>query len=152
VSKGTCARAFLVGRLGRDPEGRSVNNRQMVNMSLACTSGFGKHEATSWIPVVVFDEKKAKVLLDYAKKGSLICVTGEIRVRSYDKQGTTVWTTEVVVGFDGTIDLISTPKDEGGGAAPREEPSVSNNYGRDPKPAPGFGGGFDPDLDDDVPF
>lgn len=93
-------KAFLIGRLTRDPELRySSSNAAIVNFSIAIdrqyTNGQGQRE-TDFINVVAF-QKQAENIKKYVGKGSLVAVDGRIQTRNYeDKDGKRVYVTEVV--------------------------------------------------------
>lgn len=93
-------KAFLIGRLTRDPELRySSSNAAIVNFSIAIdrqyTNNQGQRE-TDFINVVAF-QKQAENIKKYLSKGSLVAVDGRIQTRNYeDKDGKRVYVTEVV--------------------------------------------------------
>lgn len=93
-------KAFLIGRLTRDPELRySSSNAAIVNFSIAIdrqyTNSQGQRE-TDFINVVAF-QKQAENIKKYLSKGSLVAVDGRIQTRNYDdKDGKKVYVTEVV--------------------------------------------------------
>ena len=93
-------KAFLIGRLTRDPELRySSSNAAIVNFSIAIdrqyTNTQGQRE-TDFINIVAF-QKQAENIKKYVFKGSLVAVDGRIQTRNYeDKDGKRVYVTEVV--------------------------------------------------------
>lgn len=93
-------KAFLIGRLTRDPELRySSSNAAIVNFSIAIdrqyTNTQGQRE-TDFINIVAF-QKQAENIKKYVGKGSLVAVDGRIQTRNYDdKDGKRVYVTEVV--------------------------------------------------------
>ena len=93
-------KAFLIGRLTRDPELRySSSNAAIVNFSIAIdrqyTNNQGQRE-TDFINIVAF-QKQAENIKKYVTKGSLVAVDGRIQTRNYeDKDGKRVYVTEVV--------------------------------------------------------
>ena len=93
-------KAFLIGRLTRDPELRySSSNAPIVNFSIAIdrqyTNNQGQRE-TDFINIVAF-QKQAENIKKYLAKGSLVAVDGRIQTRNYDdKDGKRVYVTEVV--------------------------------------------------------
>ena len=93
-------KAFLIGRLTRDPELRySSSNAAIVNFSIAIdrqyTNQQGQRE-TDFINIVAF-QKQAENIKKYVTKGSLVAVDGRIQTRNYeDKDGKRVYVTEVV--------------------------------------------------------
>lgn len=93
-------KAFLIGRLTRDPELRySSSNAAIVNFSIAIdrqyTNSQGQRD-TDFINIVAF-QKQAENIKKYVSKGSLVAVDGRIQTRNYeDKDGKRVYVTEVV--------------------------------------------------------
>lgn len=90
----------LVGRMTRDAELRyTPSNVAVATFTLAVNRTFksqnGEREA-DFINVVMW-RQQAENLANWAKKGSLIGITGVIQTRSYDnQQGQRVYVTEVV--------------------------------------------------------
>lgn len=90
----------LVGRLTRDVELRyTPSNVAVATFTLAVNRTFknenGEREA-DFINCVMW-RQRAEYLANWAKKGTLIGVTGRIQTRSYDnQQGQQVYVTEVV--------------------------------------------------------
>ncbi len=93
-------KAFLIGRLTRDPELRySSSNAAIVNFTVAIdrqyTNAQGQRD-TDFINIVAF-QKQAENIKKYVFKGSLVAVDGRIQTRNYeDKDGKRVYVTEVV--------------------------------------------------------
>lgn len=93
-------KAFLIGRLTRDPELRySSSNAAIVNFSIAIDRQYTNNQGqrdTDFINIVAF-QKQAENIKKYVTKGSLVAVDGRIQTRSYDdKDGKKVYVTEVV--------------------------------------------------------
>lgn len=90
----------LVGRLTKDPDLRyTASGSAVATFTLAVNRNFtnaqGQREA-DFINCVIW-RKPAETLANYARKGSLIGVTGRIQTRSYEnQQGQRVYVTEVV--------------------------------------------------------
>ncbi|MCJ7969037.1 MAG: single-stranded DNA-binding protein [Lactococcus lactis] len=91
----------LVGRITRDPELRYTpqQNQAVATFSLAVNRQFknanGEREA-DFINCVIW-RQQAENLANWAKKGTLIGVTGRIQTRNYEnQQGQRVYITEVV--------------------------------------------------------
>ena len=95
--------AVLVGRMTRDAELRyTPQNVAVATFTLAVNRTFksqnGEREA-DFINCVMW-RQQAENLANWAKKGSLIGVTGRIQTRSYDnQQGQRVYVTEVVAEY-----------------------------------------------------
>jgi single-strand DNA-binding protein len=148
MSKGTKCITTIVGRMGDAVKVRTSNSGKKIgSVRLAVTSGYGDNELTSWFDAVVFDEKKVEVLEKYTQKGSRILVIGEQRVRKWQKDGQDRYSNEVIVSFEGSLELMDSKSESSGGG--QSSSGQSTRSGRsDPPP---MGGGFG-DLDDDVPF
>lgn len=96
----TVNKAFLLGRLGKDPEVRSGADGTMVANFSVATSSFGKDkkEYTEWHNVVAFN-KAAEVIGNYCKKGSQVFIEGSITTNKWtDKEGVERYSTKIVVG------------------------------------------------------
>ena len=88
--------AFLIGRLTRDPEQKTFDSGKTVtNFTLAVNRGFGKDNDTDFINCTAWDALGSN-LCQYQGKGSQVAVHGRMQVRSYDKDGSKVYITEVV--------------------------------------------------------
>ena len=91
----------LVGRLTKDPDLKyTASGTAVSTFTLAVNRNFtnqsGNREA-DFINCVIW-RKSAETLANYAKKGTLLGVTGRIQTRSYEnQQGQRVYVTEVVV-------------------------------------------------------
>jgi len=79
----------LIGRLGKDPEVKTLSNGSMVaNFSLA-TSDYYKNEKgekvedTQWHNIVAWG-KKAELVSDYLKKGNEVAIEGKLIHKSYE--------------------------------------------------------------------
>ena len=112
----------LIGNLARDVELKYTsgqNQTAIARFTIAVNDGYGEQQRTSWIPVVVFG-KQAESCDTYLAKGSKVAVTGRIQTGSYEKEGQTVYTTDVIasrVEFLGT----ATKSAEKGAEAPQED-------------------------------
>lgn len=95
-------RAELIGRLGKDPEIKTVNSGDTVcRLSVATSEKWTdkdgqKQEKTQWHNVVVWG-KLAEVCGKYLKKGSQVFLAGKLETRSWeDPQGVKKYTTEII--------------------------------------------------------
>jgi len=95
-------KVILVGRLGKDPEVRHLENGATVaNFSMATSETYKdrntgeKRETTEWHNVVLW-RGLAEVVEKYVKKGDMIYIEGKLKTRSWEKDGVTRYTTEVV--------------------------------------------------------
>lgn len=91
----------LVGRLTKDPDLKyTANGQAAASFTLAVNRSFknanGDREA-DFINCVIW-RKSAETLANYARKGTMLGVTGRIQTRNYEnQQGQRVYVTEVVV-------------------------------------------------------
>ncbi len=95
-------KVILVGNLGKDPEVRHLENGAAVaNFFIATTESYKdrttgeRKDQTEWHNIVLW-RGLAEVAEKYLKKGSQIYVEGKLRTRSWEKDGITRYTTEVV--------------------------------------------------------
>ncbi|MFP5461037.1 MAG: single-stranded DNA-binding protein [Gammaproteobacteria bacterium] len=169
-------KVILIGNVGRDPETRyAPNGGAICNVSIATTRSWKdkasgeKREETEWHRVVFFD-RLAEIVQEYAKKGRALYVEGRLKTRKWqDKDGVEKYTTEIVAE---EMQLLGSRDGggggEGGGGYSRES-AQGGGYSREPARAGGGGGGgggggrspaaapksgsgdFD-NMDDDIPF
>ena len=135
----------LVGRLVASPDLRKTpNNVSILQGTLAVNRNFknenGEREA-DFINVVLW-RQAAENLANWAKKGSLVGVTGRIQTRNYDnQQGQRVYVTEVVAD---RFQLLESKGDNQGQTQQQNAAPRNNNP---------FGATNPLDIsDDDLPF
>ncbi|MTD42488.1 single-stranded DNA-binding protein [Erwinia sp. CPCC 100877] len=90
----------LVGRLTKDPDLRYTSSGSAVaTFTLAVNRNFTNQEGNreaDFINCVIW-RKPAETMANYARKGTLLGVTGRIQTRNYEnQQGNRVYITEVV--------------------------------------------------------
>jgi single-strand DNA-binding protein len=95
-------KVILVGRLGRDPETRYLNDgRAVTNFSVATSEEWKdkntgeKKEKTEWHKISVFGPLAA-VCGKYLSKGRQVYIEGKLQTRKWDKDGVTQYSTEIV--------------------------------------------------------
>ena len=95
-------KVILVGRLGKDPEVRNLDNGATVaNFTIATSESYKdkttgeKKEITEWHNIVLW-RGLAEISQKYLHKGDLVYIEGKLRTRSWEKEGITRYTTEVV--------------------------------------------------------
>lgn len=74
----------IIGRLGKDPETRSVGNTQVTKFSVA--TGYKKSDGTQhtdWHQVEAWN-KTSEIAQKYLKKGDQVALQGEIRYSQKD--------------------------------------------------------------------
>lgn len=94
-------KVILIGRLVNDPDIKYSTDNQANNVAryrLAVDRRFKKEGQpdADFISCVTFG-KSAEFAEKYLKKGKKIAVVGRIQTGSYDKDGQTIFTTDVVV-------------------------------------------------------
>ncbi|WP_273724390.1 single-stranded DNA-binding protein [Bartonella sp. AU18XJBT] len=108
-------KVMLIGRLGADPESKTMNSgAEVVNFSIATSESYTdknthqKVEKTEWHSVVIFNPHLAKIALQYLNKGSKVYVEGKLQTRKWqDKNGHDRYTTEIVLPqFKGELKLL----------------------------------------------
>lgn len=92
---------ILVGNVGRDPEVQSTSNgHKVAHFSLATSrriprdSGFD--ERTEWHRITVWD-RLAELAEQYIRKGDRLYIEGRMQYDSYERDGVTIPTSDVVV-------------------------------------------------------
>lgn len=138
-------KVILVGRLGKDPEVRNLENGATVaNFSIATTEAYKdkttgeRKEITEWHNIVLW-RGIAEVAQKYLHKGDMVYIEGKLRTRSWEKDGVTRYTTEVV----GDQMTMLTPKSSGGSSSYDTSQSQERHA-----PAPSQ----NDDSADDLPF
>ncbi len=148
-------KVMLIGRLGKDPEVRYINdNVAVANFSLATSEYYkdnngNRVEKTEWHNIVIW-RGLADVAGKYLKKGSQIYLEGKLQTRSYDDQsGNKRYITEVVVNDFKMLDSKPTESAQGGNYSNSQNTGYSqnSNQGRVSENS-GSSAGFD----DDLPF
>lgn len=95
-------KVFLIGNLGKDPQIRHLDNGIAVaSFSIATSESYTnkttneKVENTEWHNIVMW-RGLAEVAGKYLKKGSKVNIIGKLKTRSWEKDGVTRYTTEIV--------------------------------------------------------
>lgn len=110
----------LVGRMTRDAELRyTPSNQAVATFTLAVNRNFknqnGEREA-DFINCVIW-RQQAENLANWAKKGTLVGVTGRIQTRNYEnQQGQRVYVTEVVADNFQILESRATREGQSGGS------------------------------------
>ncbi|OPZ97250.1 MAG: Single-stranded DNA-binding protein [Bacteroidetes bacterium ADurb.Bin416] len=156
-------KAILIGNVGRDPDIRYLERENekknaVATFTLATTergytlaNGTQVPERTEWHNIVAW-RGLAELAEKYIRKGSQLYIEGKITTRSWEKEGVTRYTTEIVAE---TIQLLGSRRQENQG-----EPVGNNGSGKAAQPttAPGKKPAAEPDMpaagssEDDLPF
>jgi len=161
-------KAILIGNVGKDPDIRYLEREgekknSVANFTLATTergytlaNGTQVPERTEWHNIVAW-KGLAEIIEKYVRKGSKVYIEGKITTRSWEKDGITRYTTEVVAD---KIDLLSSPQQRQDQApAPSTQPAPT---GYTPTGVLASGGGtagapeaallYSAAVQDDLPF
>lgn len=96
----------IAGNVGRDAECKSTQNGdQFATFSVAVDDGYGDNKTTMWFDVTRWG-KGAEGLARTLRKGSKVCVSGELSTRVHDGK------TYLQVRAD-RVTIMQTPKADG---------------------------------------
>ncbi len=125
-------KVILVGRLGKDPEVRNLENGAVVaNFSVATSESYKdkitgeKKEVTEWHNVVLW-RGLAEISQKYLHKGDLVYIEGKLRTRSWEKEGVTRYTTEVIADNMTMLSTKGSSNSGSGSYSPAE--ATADNY------------------------
>jgi single-strand DNA-binding protein len=140
-------KVILVGRLGRDPEMRyTPDGTPVATFSIATSDEWKdkttgeKKERTEWHRIVAW-RRLGELCGQYLTKGREVYIEGKLQTRSWEQDGITKYSTEIVAS---TVQFLG-GRDDPGGGRPRAQNSQMNDPGY-PEP---------PMMDtheDDIPF
>lgn len=142
-------KVILIGRLGQDPEVRyAPSGASFANMTVATSEQWRDKatgepkELTEWHRVVL-SGKLAEIAGEYLRKGSEVYLEGKLRTRKWtDQSGTEKYTTEVMVGVGGTMQMLGSKKEsDSTPQKPKESAKPQQQQAEPPM-----------DFDDDIPF
>ena len=95
-------KAIIVGRLGRDPELRyTPDGTAVANFSVATSEEWKdknsgeKKERTEWHRIVAW-RRLGEICGEYLSKGRQVYIEGKLQTRSWEQDGVTRYTTEIV--------------------------------------------------------
>lgn len=110
---------MLIGRVGNDASvEKSKNGREFIKFSLA-TQEYNEKE-TVWMNIVSFNSDIIK-MVSYYKKGTLLCVMGELKVNKFvNKENITVTSLDVLA-FN--CSFVNSGSKEG---STNQQPTVEN--------------------------
>jgi single-strand DNA-binding protein len=136
-------KVILVGTVGKDPEAFELNSgTTLTKFSMATSESWKdkntgeKKEVTEWHRISIFG-KLGDIAEQYVKKGSKLYIEGKLKTSSYEKDGVTRYTTEIVA--DSMQMLDSRPASN--------ETARQGHRAPDQRQAPEMDS-----FDDDIPF
>ncbi|MCK3657898.1 single-stranded DNA-binding protein [Pasteurellaceae bacterium Pebbles2] len=153
-------KVIILGRLGNDPEMRTMPNGDAVaNISVATSESWTdrntgeRREITEWHRIV-FYRRQAEVVGEYLRKGSQVYVEGRIRTRKWqDQNGQDRYSTEIQ---GDVMQMVDSRNSQGGGYSQDNGGFGGNSAPRQPtqKSAPDKTVTEPPigTFDDDIPF
>ncbi|MEJ2005828.1 MAG: single-stranded DNA-binding protein [Cyclobacteriaceae bacterium] len=152
-------KVILVGRLGKDPEVRHLESGTAVaNFPLATSETYKdrntgeRREQTEWHNSVLW-RGLAEIAERYLNKGDMVYIEGKLRTRSWEKEGITRYTTEVVADnmtmLGGGSGSSNSGASEGYGSNRQSSSSGSGAASETAVSSSGNGGSME---DDDLPF
>lgn len=121
-------KVILIGRLAADPEVRYTqgeNQTAVARYRLAVDRRFKKEgeQTADFISCVAFG-KNGEFAEKYLHKGTKIAITGRIQTGSYEKEGQTHYTTDIVVEEHEFCES----KAAGGNSAPESAPASADGF------------------------
>jgi single-strand DNA-binding protein len=166
-------KVILVGNTGRDPETRYMpSGGAVTNIALATSESWKDkntgqmQERTEWHRVVFFN-RLAEIVSEYVRKGSKLYIEGSLRTRSWEQDGITRYSTEIIAsemqmldsrqggqggqggGYDDhAYDQSSQQEQPRAAAAAGQGAGAGSSSASRPVQRPVDDGGFD----DDIPF
>lgn len=140
----------LIGRLVRDPELKySQSGMAILRFTVAVDRKLSKDKkeeaqannqpTADFISCTAFG-KTAEVIANYHSKGNQIAVEGRIQTGSYEKDGRTIYTTDVLVN---SITFVGSKNNNSGGGNYQNSNFDADDYSDE---------GFFPVDNDDIPF
>lgn len=146
-------KVILVGNLGADPDVRYSANGNAVTKIRIATSDQWKdkqsgemQERTEWHRVTAFG-RLAEIMGEYLKKGSQVYIEGRLQTSTYEKEGQTHYSTDIIAS---DMQMLGGRGGQGGGGdfggGDRERSQGGSSSAPSRAPA------SNNDFDDDIPF
>ncbi len=164
---GSVNKVILIGNLGADPEVKSFQNGgRVANLRIATSETWKdkntgeRQEKTEWHTVAIFGDGLVGVAERFLTKGSKVYLEGKLATRKWaDAQGNDRYSTEVVLQGPGAVMTMLDGPQNGSAEQSGSTRSVggagnsfANSRRAGSRSNAGNAGGFDDDLDDDIPF
>ena len=148
-------KVILVGRLGKDPETKTLPSGQTVtNFSVATSEKWvdkegESKEKTEWSNIVAW-QKLAEICAKYLTKGSLVYLEGKLQTRSWeDESGQKKYMTEIVAT---TVQFLDTKKKEDQPQEAEPKSQAASPTSGLPNYAPGASNPPQVDAKEELPF
>ncbi|MEQ8470218.1 MAG: single-stranded DNA-binding protein [Marinoscillum sp.] len=150
-------KVILVGNLGKDPEVRHLESGTVVtSFPIATTETYKdrttgeRREQTEWHNIVLW-RGLAEVAEKYLHKGDQVYIEGKLRTRSWEKDGITRYTTEVV-GDNMTMLGSKSSGGSGGSGGMSPEPAQQSQPTSNMSAQSDNNSSMEEDATDDLPF
>jgi single-strand DNA-binding protein len=129
-------RCEFIGNLGRDPEtSYSQAGLAITKFSIAVPEKWKDEERTEWVRITAFG-KLAEICEKYLQKGKQIYVAGRMKTSSWEKDGITRYSTDIIAD---QMQMLGSKSE--------------NQYNADRRDTSGYGLPQGPgEMDDSVPF
>lgn len=145
---GSVNKVIIVGRLGADPETKTMQNgTRIVNLSVATSETWKdrdgeRKERTEFHRVVIFNDKLGEVAEKYLRKGASVYLEGALQTRKWqDQNGADRYSTEIVLQrYRGELTMLD-GKSEG-----QVDVSSVGDYQQQTRQS------AQPDIDEEIPF
>lgn len=140
-------KVIIIGRLGQDPELKTIpSGQQVARLNVATSESFtgkdgSKQERTEWHRIVAWG-KLADLCGRYLTKGRQVYIEGKLNTRSWeDQQGQKKYSTEIVAN---TVQFLGSNQQQGERPANHSNDDAGNfaDFGNEPS--------FD--TTDEIPF
>lgn len=154
-------KVMIIGNLGRDPEvSYTPAGLAIAKFSVATTERIKEQEKTEWHRVTAFG-KTAENCGRFLSKGRQVYVEGRLQTSSYEKDGITRYSTDIIANVITYLGGGSRNDSQGGQGSQNSYSQPQGGYSgqppapprpqaqRDPYADPGF---TNPPPDDDIPF
>lgn len=141
----------LTGNLGRDPDFQTTQSGQMVSkFSLAVRQPKkqGQDQAAFWVKVEVWG-KQAEYVANYLKKGSSVCVTGQVAEESWSDKNTGELKKAVVIR-NASVESWQARNDDAPAPVQQQSYAQASQARQAPAPVPAPPSSYDDS--DDIPF
>ncbi|ACJ71993.1 single-stranded DNA binding protein [Abalone shriveling syndrome-associated virus] len=131
--KNSINKTILVGRTGKDPVIRTMNNGSKVaNFPLATSESWidktknERREKTEWHNIVIYGDGLASIAEKFVRKGSRLYIEGAIQTRKWvDVENNQRTTMEIVLqGFNSTLVILNKVTSEDGNNAAEDDDEV----------------------------
>jgi len=138
-------KVILIGKLGRDPEVRyTPDGTAVATFSIATSDEWKDRETgekkvrTEWHRIVAW-RRLGEICGEYLSKGRQVYIEGKLQTRSWEKDGVTRYTTEIIAS---DVQFLGS----------RDANQDSRSYGNIPDPVVPPEPSYQDRVDDDIPF